>query len=54
MSIPIVVQVGLALGFDLTRPGGIVWQLVGELKSGRQKTVMACGGSYDHVLNEYQ
>lgn len=52
--IPIVVQVGLAAGFDGIRPGGIVWQLVGELKSGRQQTVLACGGSFDNILNEYQ
>ena len=51
---PIIVQVGLALGFESSKSGVIVWQLVGEMKTGRQKMVLACGGSYDHILDDYQ
>jgi eukaryotic translation initiation factor 2-alpha kinase 4 len=48
---------GLAIGFERAKTGGIVWQMVGNLKPDRQSdnvTTIAIGGRYDSLLTDIQ
>ncbi|XP_055627354.1 eIF-2-alpha kinase GCN2 [Toxorhynchites rutilus septentrionalis] len=53
---PITVCPGLPINYERAKSGGIVWQLVGELKSKRKNplTTIAVGGRYDAKLTEIQ
>lgn len=53
VAIPLNLCVGLTGGYDCTKSGSIYWQMTGELKTGKS-TILACGGRYDNVLEEYQ
>ena len=53
VNIPVNLCVGLSSGYDCTRSGCIIWQMIGELKPGKF-TVLACGGRYDNALEDFQ
>lgn len=47
---------GLPIGFERCKSGGIVWQMIVNVKTGSRpkQTVLAQGGRYDGMLAEYQ
>jgi eukaryotic translation initiation factor 2-alpha kinase 4 len=48
---------GLSIGFDRAKTGGVIWQMVGNLKPDRQSenvTTIAVGGRYDSLLADIQ
>ncbi|XP_035901092.1 eIF-2-alpha kinase GCN2 [Anopheles stephensi] len=53
---PLNVCPGLPVNYERAKTGGIVWQMLGELKSKRKNplTTIAFGGRYDGKLAEYQ
>lgn len=53
---PMTVCPGLPINYERAKNGGIVWQLIGELKSKRKNplTTLAVGGRYDAKLSEIQ
>lgn len=53
VNIPVYLCIGLSASYDCTRPGSIIWQMIGELKPSKM-TVLACGGRYDNALEDYQ
>ncbi|XP_019525004.3 eIF-2-alpha kinase GCN2 [Aedes albopictus] len=56
VQIPMVVCPGLPVNYERARGGGVVWQLVGELKAKKKNplTTIAAGGRYDTKLAEFQ
>ncbi|XP_055597688.1 eIF-2-alpha kinase GCN2 [Uranotaenia lowii] len=53
---PMTVCPGLPLNYESAKNGGIVWQLLGELKAKKKNpvTTIAVGGRYDAKLAEFQ
>ena len=53
---PINLCAGLPLTYERARSGGIVWQLIGELKPKRTNclSTIAVGGRYDAMLSDFQ
>ncbi|XP_050081134.1 eIF-2-alpha kinase GCN2 [Anopheles maculipalpis] len=53
---PLNVCPGLPVNYERAETGGIVWQMLGELKSKRKNplTTIALGGRYDGKLAEFQ
>ncbi|XP_053680519.1 eIF-2-alpha kinase GCN2 [Anopheles nili] len=53
---PLNICPGLPVNYEKAKSGGIVWQLLGELKQKRKNplTTIAVGGRYDGKLAEYQ
>ncbi|XP_049298688.1 eIF-2-alpha kinase GCN2 [Anopheles funestus] len=53
---PLNVCPGLPVNYERAKTGGIVWQMLGELKSKRKNplTTIAVGGRYDGKLGEFQ
>lgn len=56
VNAPIEVCLGLSTGLDCSQIGGVIWQIRGILnpEKSENKTLLACGGRYDHLLDEYQ
>lgn len=56
VTCPMILQPGLSIGFDRARSGGIVWQMVADLKKSRKRgpDVLAVGGRYDDLLADFQ
>ncbi|XP_062562568.1 eIF-2-alpha kinase GCN2 [Armigeres subalbatus] len=56
VQIPMVVCPGLPINYERAKGGGVVWQLVGELKAKKKNplTTIAAGGRYDTKLAEFQ
>lgn len=53
VNFPVHLCVGLSSGYDCTRSGSIIWQMIGEIKPGKM-TVLACGGRFDNALEDFQ
>ena len=53
VNIPVNLCIGMSGGYDCTRSGNIIWQMIGELKVGKL-TVLASGGRFDNALEDYQ
>uniref|UniRef100_A0A182WF08 non-specific serine/threonine protein kinase n=1 Tax=Anopheles minimus TaxID=112268 RepID=A0A182WF08_9DIPT len=53
---PLNVCPGLPVNYERAKTGGIVWQMLGELKSKRKNplTAIAVGGRYDGKMAEFQ
>ncbi|XP_052872416.1 eIF-2-alpha kinase GCN2 [Anopheles cruzii] len=53
---PLNVCPGLPVNYERAKSGGVVWQLLGELKPKRKNplTTIAVGGRYDGKLHEFQ
>lgn len=43
--------VGMSCGYDCSRPGSVMWQMMAEMKPGKL-TVLACGGRYDNEIED--
>lgn len=43
--------IGMSCGYDCSRPGSIMWQMIAEMKQGKL-TVLACGGRYDNEIED--
>lgn len=43
--------IGMSCGYDCSRPGSIMWQMIAEMKPGKL-TVLACGGRYDNEIED--
>ncbi|GAB0096649.1 eukaryotic translation initiation factor 2-alpha kinase 4 [Sergentomyia squamirostris] len=56
VTCPMILQPGLSIGFERARSGGIVWQMVADLKRTRRRgpDVLAVGGRYDDLLADFQ
>ncbi|XP_055679382.1 eIF-2-alpha kinase GCN2 isoform X2 [Lutzomyia longipalpis] len=56
VTCPMILQPGLSAGFNRARSGGIVWQMVADLKKTRKHgpDVLAGGGRYDDLLADFQ
>jgi translation initiation factor 2-alpha kinase 4 len=56
VNIPMSICLGLSMGHDCSKPGGIVWQLRGELKADKHNrpSLFACGGRFDNLIDDYQ
>lgn len=53
VTLPVNLCVGLSNGYDCTRSGSIIWQMMAEFKCGKQ-TVLACGGRFDNAIEDFQ
>ncbi|XP_037027743.1 eIF-2-alpha kinase GCN2 isoform X2 [Bradysia coprophila] len=53
---PISVSTGLTTGYERAKSGGIIWQMLGDMKTTRRvgQCIMAVGGRYDSMLTEFQ
>lgn len=53
---PLNLNVGLSIGYEQARSGGIIWQLIGDFKPDRKGLpyVLGVGGRYDYLLSEFQ
>lgn len=53
---PISVFAGLTSGYERAKSGGIIWQMLGDMKTTRRvgQCIMALGGRYDSMLTEFQ
>lgn len=50
-----IATIGLPIHYERCRSGGIVWQMLINMKGGRKgATVLAEGGRYDDMLAEHQ
>lgn len=51
-----ILHVGLAVGYEQAKNGGIIWQLVGNFRKKNKEYpyVLGAGGRYDSMLSEYQ
>lgn len=53
VSIPINLCIGMTSNYDCSRQGTIMWQMIGEMKTGKF-TVLCAGGRYDNALEDFQ
>jgi hypothetical protein len=53
VTIPINLCIGLSCGYDCSRPGSVVWQMIWELKADKL-TMLCAGGRYDNALEDIQ
>ncbi|XP_039950475.1 eIF-2-alpha kinase GCN2 [Bactrocera tryoni] len=56
VTCPIHIFAGLPISYDRASSGGVVWQLIADLKPNRSahSSVLAMGERYDTLLNEFQ
>ncbi|XP_065075686.1 eIF-2-alpha kinase GCN2 [Ochlerotatus camptorhynchus] len=56
VQVPMIICPGLPINYERTKGGGVVWQLIGELKAKKKNplTTIAVGGRYDSKLAEFQ